>query len=147
MSLIETASPQRNQGSALSRAFSEGLARTPLDHYVLWTGQDACGRAGSLRARAFGCLSESGVPISLRMFLQRVAIAEGLEPDAVRGAIRQHQTAKPTVLLLLSRLPSGDYVAVTDVPFAGAVNQRLRAGEIVVDRSGALRLGALPTAA
>lgn len=147
MSLIDTSAPPYARTPALARSAAEALGRTPLDQYVLWTGQDACGRAGSLRARAFNCLRDSGAPLSLRMFLQQVAQAEGLDPDAVRGAIRQHQTAKPAVLFLLSRLASGDFVAVTDIPFAGALNRRIRAGELVFDRTGRSYVGGLANAA
>lgn len=135
MSLTDSSALHRPAAPALPRAFSEALGRTPMDHYVIWTGQDACGRAGSLRSRAFACLREVGVPISLRLFLQQVAQIEGLDPDGVRGAVRQHQAAKPAVVFLVSRLSTGDFVAVTDIPYAGALNRRIRAGEVVLDRT------------
>lgn len=135
MSLTDSSAAHRAVRPALPRAFSEALGRTPMDHYVIWTGQEACGRPGSLRSRAFACLTEVGAPVSLRMFLQTVAQIEGLDPDGVRGAVRQHQAAKPAVVFLVSRLPSGDFVAVTDIPYAGAVDRRIRAGEVVLDRS------------
>lgn len=124
----------------------DALRRTPLNHFVLWTGQPAAGRSNSLRARAFACIHEVGEPVSLRTLLQRAARLEGcrgLDPDAVRSAVRQHQTAKPAVLLLLERRAGGGYFAVTDAPHAGAVNRPLAAGR-ELDWA---RLSAAPAAA
>ncbi|MDB5465276.1 MAG: hypothetical protein JWQ46_38 [Phenylobacterium sp.] len=65
----------------------------------------------------------------------------------MRSAVRLHQQAKPAVLLLVERRPSGDYVAVADIPFAGALNRRISAGEIVLDRQGARCFDTLADAA
>lgn len=133
------------------RVLDEALRRTPMDHYVVWTGGDACGRRpDSVRARTFGCVGEIGVPVSLRMLMQRAARLDGLtgvNPDSVRTAVRQHQTARPAVLLLVEKRPSGEFVAVTDIPFAGSVDRRLRAGQVVLDRTGRLVFDVLATAA
>lgn len=118
---------------------TEALARTPLNYFVVWTGAPATGRASSVRARAFDCIQEVGVPVSLRELLQRAARIEGLwglEPDAVRSAVRQHQFAKPAVLMLVEKNASGEYRAVSDIPFAGALHRRFAAGSVVVDRDG-----------
>lgn len=122
-----------------AEALAEAIARTPMTHHVLWIGREATGQRGSLRARAFDCLHEVGVPVSLRVLLQRAAQlpdGTGLDPDAVRSAIRLHQGAKPAVVFLLERRPSGEFVAVTDIPFAGSCGRRISAGEVVVDRGG-----------
>jgi hypothetical protein len=122
---------------------TDALGRTPLHHYVLWTGRPAIGQAGSLRSRAFGCIHEVGVPVSLRVLLQRAARldgAAGLDPDAVRSAVRLHQMARPAVLILLERRAAGEFVAVTDIPHAGALHLGLRAGEVLIDARGACRL-------
>ena len=60
----------------------------------------------------------------------------------MRSCIRSHQGAKPAVLLLVERRSSGDFVAVTDIPHAGAPRQSVRAGEVLVDSRGVLQLGA-----
>ncbi|RAK60389.1 hypothetical protein DJ021_11520 [Phenylobacterium hankyongense] len=122
---------------------ADAVGRTPLQHYVLWTGRPAIGQPGSLRSRAFGCVHEVGVPVSLRVLLQRAARldgAAGLNPDVVRNGVRLHQAARPTVVILLERRSSGEFVTVTDIPHAGALHRPLRAGEVVIDARGACRL-------
>jgi hypothetical protein len=114
------------------------IARTPLDHYVIWTGQP-CGRQrGSLRERALSCISEVGEPVALRALIRRAAAIEadrGLQPDLVRGAVRLHQLAKPAVYLLVRRTPLNEFVAVSDIPFPGSLPS-IRAGQLIVDRDG-----------
>lgn len=125
---------------------TEALARTPKEHYVVWTGHPCAGQAGSLRARALGCISEVAAPVPLRTVLQRAAnlgVEGGLDPDSVRNAIRMHQLARPAVCLLVERLASGDYVAVTDVPTPSGMRSRLAAGEIVIDARSGPRFAAL----
>lgn len=132
------------------RVLEDALRRTPLSHHVVWTGQPGVGRPDSLRARAFACVPEIGVPIPLRMLMQRAARLDGqtgLHPDSVRSAVRQHQVAKPAVLFLVEKAPSGDYVAVSDIPYAGATNRRIRQGEVVLDRLGRPSFELLATAA
>lgn len=121
----------------------DALARAPYEHYVVWTGHVAASRPGSLRSRAFGCVAEVGVPLKLREVLHRAARLTGewgLHPDLVRAAIRGHQAAKPCVYLLVERLGSGDFVAVTDIPFAGFSGRRVRAGELLMGRCGSLQI-------
>jgi len=128
---------------------SEALGRTPLDQYVIWTGAAACGRSNSVRARAMACVHEIGVPVSLRTLMQRAARLEGemgLDPDVVRSAVRQHQFAQPAVVFLVRKTPSGDYVAVTDIPFAGDLKHRIKEGGAVMDRHGAMCLDMAPCA-
>lgn len=119
---------------------TEALARTPKEHYVVWTGHPCAGQAGSLRARALACVWEVATPVPLRAVLQRAANLDpegGLDPDSVRNAIRMHQLARPAVCLLVERLASNDYVAVTDIPIPAGLRGRIGAGEIVIDsRSG-----------
>lgn len=120
-------------------ALSAALGRTPLDQFVIWTGRTACGSPESVRGRAMACIEEVGVPVSLRTLMQRAARLDGevgLDPDVVRSAVRQHQCAQPAVVFLVRRLPCGDYVAVTDIPFAGALNQRVEAGGLIMGRCG-----------
>lgn len=118
---------------------TSALVRTPIDLHVIWTGGEIVCQPGSLRSRALACVTEIGRPISLRTVLQRAAQLEdgmGLDPNTVRSSVRLHQTSKPAVVLLVRRLPSGDYVAVTDIPYAGSVDRRLSAGDLVLDRRG-----------
>ncbi len=103
---------------------------------MVWTGHACGGQEGSLRARALACVREVGAPVSLRLLLQRAAAIEpsgGLDPDAVRNAVRMHQTARPAVYLLVKRLPSRDFVAVTDIPWPAGVRAPISAGGLVVD--------------
>lgn len=121
----------------------EAIARTPIDHFVIWDGR-ACGaQSGSLRSRALSLIEEVWTPVPLRVLIQRAArISDngGLDPDTVRSAVRLHQSARPAAYLLVRKTISGDYLAVTDVPWPGASNRPLRAGDLVLDRHG-LRLG------
>jgi hypothetical protein len=118
---------------------NDALARTPLEHHVIWSGVPAATRGPSLRGRAIGCIHEVGRPISLRVLLQRAARirdGQGVDPDLARGAIRQHQSAKPAVLLLIEKRPTGEFVAVTDIPFPWGAHRPIRAGEVVVTGNG-----------
>ena len=129
---------------------SESLARTPLEQYVIWTGREAAGQRGSLRLRAFACIREVGQPVSLRTLIQRAARLDGLcglDPDAVRSGVRLHQIAKPAVLFLAERRASGEFVAVADIPYAGAMDRRILAGEVLIDVRGVRRFDAVPCAA
>lgn len=135
--------PLRSLETVRPEVFTEAIARTPAQHYVIWTGRELEGREGSLRSRSLKVLTEAGAPIPLRVLLQRAARLEGergLDPDAVRSGVRLHQAAKPAVYLLVEKLASGDYAAVTDIPFAGSLTRRVRAGEVILDRQGALQL-------
>lgn len=117
----------------------EAIARTPLDQWVVWDGSPCRSQANSLRSRALSCVSEVWAPIPLRTLLQRAAALsgdQGLNPEAVRNAIRMHQSARPAAYLLVRRTPLGEYVALTDVPWPSAAPAPLRAGDLVLDRHG-----------
>lgn len=117
----------------------EAIARTPLDQYVIWDGSPGSGQKGSLCSRALSCIDEVWEPVPLRALLQRAANLSaglGLHPDRVRNAVRMHQTATSVAYLLVRRTAGGDYVAVCDVPWPSARRQSLRAGDLVLDRSG-----------
>jgi len=117
----------------------EAIARTPLDHWLIWDGTPCRRQANSLRSRALSCVREVWTPVSLRAVLQRAATLSGetgLNPDTVRSAIRMHQAARPAAYLLVRRAPSGDYLAVTDVPWPAATPGPLCAGDLVLDRHG-----------
>jgi hypothetical protein len=124
-------------------AVTEAIARTPIDHFIIWDGR-ACGaQTGSLRSRALQLVDEVWTPVALRVLIQRAArISDigGLDPDTVRSAVRLHQSARPAAYLLVRKTISGDYVAVTDVPWPGASKRPLRSGDLVLDRYGR-RLG------
>lgn len=121
------------------RALAEAIGRTPLDHWVIWDGSTCGGQANSLRSRALGCVKEIWTPVQMRLLLQRAARLAGelgLNPDTVRSAVRMHQSARPAAYLLVRRTLSGDYLAVTDVPWPAANAVPLQAGDLVLDRQG-----------
>jgi hypothetical protein len=132
----------RGLESIPERELIEAIARTPSDHYVIWTGESCNGQAGSLRSRALACLNEVGQAVPLRTLMRRAARLDGggLNPDAVRNAVRMHQMARPAVYLLVRRLGSGEFVAVADISFATGAARRINAGEPVMDRQGRLLL-------
>jgi hypothetical protein len=138
--------PRRRFFSRISPAeLADGIRRTPLDHFVIWTGDTPQVQPNSRIGRALACIDAPGVPVSLRELVQRAARMEGeygVTPDAVRNAVRQHQMAQAAVLLLLARRPCGDLVAVTDIPFASGGLRRVRAGDVVVSARDAVRAAA-----
>lgn len=102
------------------RALDDALSRAPADQFVLWNGRECPGRAGSIRSSALTLVAEVWEPVPLRILLRRAARLNGgagLDPDKVRNAVRMHQRAKPASYFLVRRSRSGDYVAVTDVPY------------------------------
>jgi hypothetical protein len=116
----------------------EAIARTPAHHYVLWTGRPSGSKQDSLRGRALSCVREVGVPVPLRTVLQRAAAIGpegGLDPDAVRDAVRLHQVASRAVYLLLEQRPDNGFVAVTDIP-SPVDGSRIAAGDLVLDAGG-----------
>jgi hypothetical protein len=150
--------PSREARAALGRppaadnlpaGLCDALARIPSGLHVLWTGDQPTGRANSRMAQLLACLPEIGAPVSLRVLLQRVAARFSLDGEVLchyRQAIRQHQAAKPAVVLLLEKTLQGEFIAVCDVPFAGALDRRVRAGATVVNRGdGSCALPLRPT--
>jgi hypothetical protein len=132
-------------GQVIDEILLGAIARTPLDQYLIWTGSRPVTRGRSLRACALECVQEVGVPVPLRLVVQRAArMRSDLHPDAVREAVRQHQSANDTVVLLLRKRPDGAFVAVTDIRNAVDLGRRVGAGEIVVDPRGRLVAGAPP---
>lgn len=118
-----------------AEALAEGLRRTPLEQCVVWTGEQLHGLSHSRIARVLGCISEVNTPIPLRVLIQRAARIEGdagVPPDALRNAVRQHQSAQPAVLLLVERRPCGDYAALFDIPFPSGRRGRMPAGTVVI---------------
>lgn len=124
-------------------ALADGIRRTPLEQYVIWTGDELHGLPNSRIGRTLACVTEIGQPVSLRALVQRAARLDGdfgVPPDAVRNAVRQHQSARPTVLMLVERRPNGDFTAVADIPFAGAAGRRIRGGEVVLSARDAAQI-------
>lgn len=122
-----------------NRDLADAISRTPPDHYVIWTGHTYSSWQVSLRSRALAQIREVGVPVALRELLRRAARIEGdlgLDPATVRSGIRLHQGAKPAVYLLVERHGAGDYLAVTDIPYAGPAFRRISKGAVVLDRAG-----------
>lgn len=118
----------------------EALARAPSDLYVIWNGDDCPAQPGSIRSRALGLVEEIWEPLPLRILLMRAARlsgSSGLDPDTVRSAVRMHQSASHAAYFLVRRTLSGDYLAVADVPYPSSGSLRLKAGDLVLGRSGA----------
>jgi hypothetical protein len=121
-------------------ALTEALARAPADHFVIWNGRVGRTQAGSIRSRALSLIAEVWEPVPLRVLLTRAARlagASGLDPDTVRSAVRMHQGATQAAYFLVRRTLSGDYLAVVDVPYPSSGSQRLKAGDLILSRSGA----------
>lgn len=121
------------------RELTEALARTPADLHVIWNGHQPSMQDGSITSRTLQLVHEVWQPIPLRVLIQRAARlagASGLDPDAVRNAVRRHQGAGRACYLLVTRLAGGDYVAVTDVPYPSSGSRSLRAGDVVLGKSG-----------
>lgn len=130
-------------------AVTEAIARIPFDHFVIWDGSRCAVQTGSLRSRALALVEEPWAPVQLRALVQRAArLAEGsgLDPDTVREAVRMHQSARATAYYLVRKTLSGDYVAVTDIPWPVGAHGPIRAGAAVMDRQGGLCV-ATPTLA
>jgi len=120
-------------------SLADGIGATPIDYYVIWTGGCHEGRAGSVCSRALALVTEVWTPVPLRELVLRAARIEGdagFRPEAVRGAVRQHQRAREACYLLVRRTQDGDFVTVTDVPIPAAKAKALRTGEIVLSRAG-----------
>ena len=120
-------------------AITEAIARTPLDHYILWDGSTCGAQQGSLRSRALAMVEEVLTPIPLRTLIQRAARitdCDGLDPAQVRSAVRLHQAARPAAYLLVRKTLNGDYLAVTDIPWPAASQRPIREGQVVLSREG-----------
>lgn len=94
---------------------------------------------GSITSRTLQLIAEIWEPVPLRILIQRAARISGLsglDPDAVRNAVRRHQGAGQACYFLVARMARGDYVAVTDVPYPFAGSRSLRAGDVVLGRFG-----------
>lgn len=111
--------------------YARRLRCTPIDQWVIWTGGCNAAIGGSRVAVCLRLFERPWTPISLRQIVQRAASfasGRGLAPEAVRNALRQHQKARPAVLLLARRAPGGAFLAVYDIPSAGAVVGKISAG-------------------
>lgn len=133
----------RVRTSALKHLSDEALdaavARIPADHYVIWNGHRCPAQPGSIRSLALGLVEDVWEPLPLRILVRRAARlsgTSGLDPDAVRNAVRMHQNARPAAYFLVRRSVSGDYLAVADVPYPSTGSRRLGAGDVVLGRSG-----------
>lgn len=117
----------------------EALARAPIDQYVIWNGRSCPSRTGSIRSRALGLVDEIWQAVPLRTLLTRAARlngVSGLDPDTVRSAVRMHQSAAQASYFLVRRTPSGDFVAVADIPCPSSGTRPLLAGDMVLSRTG-----------
>lgn len=100
-------------------ALTEALARTPLDHFVIWNGISYASQRGSILDRVSKLVERAWEPVQLRALLTAAAKLtdnEGLCPDRVRAAIRMHQVSGNTCYFLARRNVAGDFVAATEIP-------------------------------
>jgi hypothetical protein len=114
------------------------LARTPWTQFLVWTGHMPGGRASSMCSRGLGVVTRVAEPVRLRQVLQQAATLDdgrGYPPEAVRLAARAHQRAKPAVYLLVEQAPSGEFVAVTDIPYPSGARRSIRQGDVVMTRN------------
>lgn len=121
-------------------ALADALARTPADQYVVWNGGCCPCQPGSIPFQTFRFIEEAWRPAPLRLLVQRAARLSGtfgLDPGAVRNGVRAHQGASLASYFLVRRTSSGDFVAVCDVPNPSLGAMRLRAGDVVLSRTGA----------
>jgi hypothetical protein len=109
--------------------FENAIARAPMDEYVIWTGARFHGRPGSIPGRMFSLVTEAWGPVPLRILLRRAARL-AITPDRARNAVRAHQSARGASYFLVRRTSMGEFVLVTDIPFA-AGGARLAAGSVV----------------
>lgn len=133
--------PHRKLEVVDPRVLARELNKTPSNHYVIWTGHPYGAQQGSLRSQALGLIKTVGTPVSLRTLLSQAASingAFGFEPATVRSSVHLHQGAKPAVYLLVEKRPSGDYVALKEIPHAGAQLAHVNAGRVLIDRNGGL---------
>jgi hypothetical protein len=133
----------RNRLSTLEdisdEALDDAVSRTPADQYVIWNGCACPIQPGSLRSLAFALIEAAWAPAPLRILVRRAARLSGragFEPHKVRSAVFAHQTAGSASYFLVRRTLAGDYVAVTSVPYPSSGAAALRAGDLVLGRSG-----------
>lgn len=120
-------------------ALADALARMPIDQFVIWNGRPCPGQPGSIRSQSLQLVDEIWTPVSLRVLIQRAARLSGLyglDPDAVRSAVRMHQASGSASYFLTRRTALGDYVAVADVPNPSGCEGRLCPGDVILSRMG-----------
>ena len=130
------------------RVLADALARTPADQYVIWNGVACPAQPGSIRSQALRLVDEIWEPVAMRIVVRRAARlagTAGLDPDAVRNGVRAHQGASQVSYFLVRRAPSGDFLAVCDVPHPSSGSKPLREGQLVLSRTGE-RLDRVPNA-
>lgn len=123
-----------------SRKLEDCIRRTPVDEYVVWTGEGYRGRDDrSVRAHVLALVNEAWRPMQLRdLVIQaaRMSGDTGIDPDRVRSAVRMHQSAVGACCFLVRRTPIGDYVAAVDIP-TPSTGRRIFSGEVVLRREDA----------
>lgn len=134
--------PRSNGVETLSpAAFAAGLARTPMDQYVIWDGARYAERPGSLCSRTLRLVTEVWTPVALRDLILRAAAldgGQGFSPDAVRAAVRQHQSIRGAAYFLVRRTREGEFVAVSDIPWPTSGGGPIRCGQSVTPRRDSL---------
>ena len=122
-----------------ARAFERAIARTPLDHFVVYIGSTNRARPGSLFGRVFASQTDVWKPVSVRAILQMAFVDFAnvpLQMERAHEALRSHQRARPATHLLVRRTAARDYVTVTDVPWPSGADRPLPAGALVLDAVG-----------
>ena len=119
---------------------ADALVRTPADQFVIWNGRACPAQPGSIRSQALQLIEEVWEPVPMRVVVRRAARlagTSGLDPEAVRHGVRAHPGASHVSYFLVRRTPSGDFVAVCDIPRPSSGPGRLAEGELVLSRTGA----------
>lgn len=118
---------------------ADAVARTPADHFVIWNGRSCPIQPGSIPSRTLQLVDQAWEPVSLRILVRRTARLSGrsgLDPDRVRNAVLAHQRGGCASYFLVRRTLAGDYVAVVAVPYPSTGSGPLKAGDLVLGRSG-----------
>jgi hypothetical protein len=113
---------------------TRGIAATPMNEFVLWTGDSYSSKAGSRTAQILGLVNEAWKPVALRDLILRAARIDGelgFTPEAVRDAIRQHQRARGCCYLWVRGSRGSGFVLVTNVSYPATDSAPWRQGRCV----------------
>lgn len=124
--------------------FAAALAATPMDHYVIWTGQPFAGRRGSTCDRVLAPISAPWRPWGLReLVIEAARLDPPVSATSVREAIAQHQTCRKVAHLLVRRLADGSFRLVARAPWPACHDAPLSAGALILEGQACLAIRSL----